>query len=194
MMEYHDTQWGVPVHCEKTHFEFLLLETMQAGLSWSIILGKREQFRMAFDNFDYHKISCYGQEKVQELLVNQGIIRNRRKIEAAVTNAGRFLEVQQEFGSFDAYIWGFTEGKTVDSCLEDEADTPTTNPLSDIISKDLKKRGFSFTGSTTMYAHLQAIGVMLDHVSSCFRYQELKEELSGSLIQRETAQRAWDNH
>ncbi len=175
MKQYHDEQWGVPVHDERKHFEFLLLESMQAGLSWSIILNKRENFRRAFDDFDYSRIAYYDSEKIETLVQDAGIIRNRRKIMAAVTNARKFLEVQNEYGSFDAYIWGFTEGTILDHQLTDISEMPVTNFLSDTVSSDLKRRGFSFMGSTVIYAHLQAIGIILDHVTECFRYAELRK-------------------
>ena len=173
MRAYHDTEWGTPLHDEKKHFEFLVLECMQAGLSWSTILNKRENFRVAFDNFDVNKVANYGNEKVASLLQDAGIIRNRLKIAALINNAGRFLEVQKEFGSFDAYIWHFTDGKVVKNRIESLKGMQVTSDLSDEVSKDMKKRGFKFVGSTTLYAHLQAIGVINDHITSCFRYKEL---------------------
>jgi len=175
LTEYHDTEWGTPLHDEEQHFEFLLLECMQAGLNWLTMLKKRENFRKAFDGFDYRKIAGYGEEKIESLLQDPGIIRNRLKIRAAITNARRFLEVQEEFGSFDAYIWSFTGGKTVDRRLENQGEIPVTTELSDRVSADLKKRGFKFVGSTTIYAHLQAIGVVNDHITGCFRHRELRK-------------------
>jgi len=173
MRAYHDTEWGTPLHDEQRHFEFLVLEFMQAGLSWSTILNKRENFRKAFDNFDVNKVANYGSEKVASLLQDAGIIRNRLKIAALINNAGRFLEIQKEFGSFDAYIWHFTDGKVVNYRIESLKGMQVTSDLSDNVSKDMKKRGFKFVGSTTLYAHLQAIGVINDHITSCFRYKEL---------------------
>jgi DNA-3-methyladenine glycosylase I len=173
MRTYHDTEWGSPLHDEQRHFEFLVLEFMQAGLSWSTILNKRENFRKAFDDFDVEKVAKYGSEKVVLLLQDAGIIRNRLKIAALINNAGKFIEVQKEFGSFDAYIWHFTDGKVVNNRIESLKGMPVTSDLSDEVSKDMKKRGFKFVGSTTLYAHLQAIGVINDHVTSCFRYKEL---------------------
>ncbi|MBI9104251.1 MAG: DNA-3-methyladenine glycosylase I [Spirochaetales bacterium] len=175
MVTYHDTEWGTPLHDEQRHFEFLLLECMQAGLSWSTILKKRENFREAFDGFDYHKVAVYREEKILELLNNAGIIRYRLKIEAAINNANRFMAIQKEFGSFDKYIWGFTGGKPVDNGLKTSEEMPVISDLSDEISKDLKKRGFKFVGSTTIYAHLQAIGVINDHLVNCPRYEEVQK-------------------
>lgn len=175
LINYHDAEWGVPVHDESKHFEFLFLETMQAGLSWRIILEKREAFRQAFDSFDYLAIAQYGPEKIDSLLKNPGIIKNRKKIEGAVTNAGRFQEIQAEWGSFDSYIWSFTNWLIIDSQLSADDSLPAANWLSDAISRDLKHRGFSYIGSITIYAHLQAIGVVMDHRTSCFRYRELKD-------------------
>ncbi|MFP4385162.1 MAG: DNA-3-methyladenine glycosylase I [Spirochaetia bacterium] len=169
LTEYHDTEWGVPLHDEQKHFEFLLLESMQAGLSWLIILKKREAFRQAFDGFDPEKIAEYSETKTAALLENPGIIRNRRKIAAAVSNAGCFLETAKEFGSFDRYIWSFTDNQPVVNRWDRESDIPATTPLSDLISADLKARGFKFVGSTIIYAHLQAIGVVDDHLTDCFR-------------------------
>ncbi len=173
MRAYHDTEWGAPVHDDQRHFEFLVLEFMQAGLSWSTILNKRENFRKAFDNFDVNKVAKYGDEKVASLLQDAGIIRNRLKIAALINNAGKFLEIQKEFGFFDAYIWHFTNGKVVNNKIESLKGMQVTSDLSDEVSKNMKKRGFKFVGSTTLYAHLQAIGVINDHITSCFRYKEL---------------------
>jgi len=170
---YHDLEWGSPVHDEGKHFEFLLLETMQAGLSWYTILAKRENYRSAFDNFDFKRIAGYDESRVEALLSNAGIIRNRRKIEAAVRNAGLFIEIQREFGSFDAYMWSWVGGKTVVNRWKSLEQVPATTELSDSLSKDLKKRGFGFVGSTTVYSHLQAIGLVNDHLVDCFRWKEL---------------------
>ncbi|MEJ2585769.1 MAG: DNA-3-methyladenine glycosylase I [Robiginitalea sp.] len=170
---YHDEQWGVPVRDDATLFEFLLLETFQAGLSWITILRKRENFRKAFDDFDYRKIATYGPEKVASLLEDPGIIRNRLKIHSSITNAQAFMKVQEEFGSFSNYFWGFTDGKTIQNELEDYRLGPATTPLSDRISRDLKKRGFKFVGSTVDYAHMQATGMVNDHEITCFRYREV---------------------
>lgn len=168
-IKYHDEEWGVPVHDDRTHFEFLVLESMQSGLSWLTILRKRENFRRAFAGFDPAKVAEYDEAKIAELLQNPGIIRNRRKIEAAINNAQRFLEIQREFGSFDKYIWGFTNGEIITNHYESISEIPATSPLSDEISKDLKKRGFKFLGSVTIYAHLQATGIINDHINKCFR-------------------------
>lgn len=170
---YHDHEWGVPVYDDDTLFEFLVLETFQAGLSWLTILRKRENFRAAFDAFDYHKIANYSEEKIQDLLQNAGIIRNQLKIRATVTNAQAFIKVQEEFGSFSKYIWAFTDGKPIVNQWQTIKDLPATTPLSDKISKDLKKRGFKFVGSTVIYAHMQATGMVNDHTVDCFRYNEL---------------------
>lgn len=166
---YHDLEWGFPVHDEGKHFEFLLLETMQAGLSWYTILRKRENFRAAFDGFDWEKVSRYGEEKVEALLRDPGIIRNRAKIVGAIRNAAAFARVREEFGSFDAYIWSWTGGERVVGGWTSMSRIPVTTPLSDRVSADLKKRGFAYVGSTTIYAHLQAIGVVDDHLVTCFR-------------------------
>lgn len=171
LIEYHDQEWGIPVHDEQQHFEFLTLEAMQAGLSWLIVLKKRESFREALANFDYHKIAGYGEEEIERILAFPGIIRNRSKIAATILNARMFLQIQQEFGSFDQYIWGFVNHQPIIHSFDDQSQIPVTTELSDRISKDLKKRGFKFLGSTTVYAHLQAIGVVNDHVVSCFKYQ-----------------------
>lgn len=165
---YHDNEWGKPVYEDDKLFEFLILETFQAGLSWYTILAKRENFRKAFDNFDYKKITKYDDTKVEELLQNEGIIRNKLKVKATISNAIAFMEVQKEFGSFSKYIWGFVDGKPIDNKPKALKDVPATTPLSDAISKDLKKRGFKFVGSTVMYAHMQATGMVNDHVEDCF--------------------------
>jgi len=173
MIKYHDKEWGTPVHNDKKLFEFLLLEGMQAGLSWSTILNKRENFRNAFDNFDFNKIAKYNKRKINSLLKDAGIIRNKLKIGSAVTNAKAFLEVRKEFGTFDKYIWGFVEGKPINNKFNSLKDIPAKTELSDEISKDLKKRGFKFVGSTIVYAHMQATGMVNDHTVDCFRYKEL---------------------
>ncbi|PJB13402.1 MAG: DNA-3-methyladenine glycosylase I [Flavobacteriales bacterium CG_4_9_14_3_um_filter_40_17] len=170
---YHDTEWGVPVYEDQKLFEFLILETFQAGLSWITILRKRENFALAFDQFDYKKIAQYNPDKLESLMRNAGIIRNRLKIQAAVSNAIAFMEVQQEFGSFADYIWQFTDGKPVVNSIEHYKSAPATTELSDRISIDLKKRGFKFVGSTVVYAHMQATGMVNDHEVSCFRYNEV---------------------
>ena len=175
MRKYHDEEWGVPVHDDLIHFEFLILEGAQAGLSWSTILNKRENFRKAFDYFDYNKIAKYTEQKVEELLTNKGIIRNRLKIEATIANAKAFLGVQKEFGSFDKYIWQIVDGKTIINKFKNLEDLPPKTIFSEQISKDLKKRGFKFVGPTIMYAHMQAIGIVNDHVLECFRYEEINK-------------------
>lgn len=172
-MAYHDTEWGVPVFADDKLFEFLILETFQAGLSWITILRKRENFRSAFDDFDYKKIANYTEAKFEELLLDAGIIRNRLKIKATISNAVAFMEVQQEFGSFSTYIWSFTNGKPIKNKWKTLSEIPATTELSDVISKDLKKRGFKFVGPTVIYAHLQATGMINDHIIDCFRHQEV---------------------
>ena len=172
-MEYHDTEWGVPVYEDDKLFEFLILETFQAGLSWITILRKRENFRKAFDDFNYKKIANYSERKYEELLQDAGIIRNKLKIKATITNAQLFMDVQQEFGSFSNYIWNFSNGKPIKNNFKNMSDIPATTELSDTVSKDLKKRGFKFVGSTVIYAHLQATGMVNDHVVDCFRYNEV---------------------
>ena len=169
---YHDEEWGVPVYDDATLFEFLVLETFQAGLSWITILKKRENFREAFDQFDYKKIVNYDDAKFQELINNAGIIRNKLKVKATISNADAYIKVQEEFGSFSKYIWAFTDGKPIKNAFEKREDVPATTPLSDKISKDLKKRGFKFVGSTVIYAFMQATGIVNDHTTDCFRYDE----------------------
>ena len=166
--DYHDNEWGKPVYDDDKLFEFLILETFQAGLSWYTVLIKRENFRKAFENFDYKKIAKYDDAKVEELLQNEGIIRNKLKVKATISNAIAFMKVQKEFGSFSKYIWNFVDGKPIDNKPKTLKDVPATTPLSDAISKDLKKRGFKFVGSTVMYAHMQATGMVNDHVEDCF--------------------------
>ena len=166
--KYHDEEWGIPVYEDTKLFEFLLLETFQAGLSWYTILKKRESFQSAFDNFDYKKIANYSEDKIQELMLDAGIIRNQLKIRSAVSNAQAFMKVQEEFGSFSKYIWGFVDGKPIDNNRKSLSEIPATTPLSDVISKDLKKRGFKFVGSTVIYAQMQATGMVNDHVADCW--------------------------
>jgi DNA-3-methyladenine glycosylase I len=166
--QYHDQEWGIPVYDDAKLFEFLLLETFQAGLSWHTILKRRETFRTAFDHFDYHKIALYPETKIQELMLDSGIIRNQLKIRSAVANAQAFLKVQEEFGSFSKYIWDFVDGKPIDNNWQSMAELPATTPLSDAISKDLKKRGFKFVGSTIVYAQMQATGMVNDHLADCW--------------------------
>ncbi|MEP2936229.1 MAG: DNA-3-methyladenine glycosylase I [Gilvibacter sp.] len=170
---YHDLEWGVPLKDDHALFEFLILETFQAGLSWITVLRKRENFREAFDNFDYQKIANYSDKKVEQLLTNAGIIRNKLKVRATITNAQAFMAVQKEFGSFTDYIWGFVNGSPIKNGFETMAQIPANTALSDSISKDLKKRGFKFVGSTVVYAHMQATGMVNDHIVSCFRYNEV---------------------
>ncbi len=174
MIKYHDNEWGKPVHNDKKLFEFLLLEGFQAGLSWRTILHKRENFRKAFDNFDFNKIAKYNKRKINSLLKDEGIIRNKLKVNAAVTNAKAFLKVRDEFGTFDKYIWSFVNYKPVVNKFKSLKEIPARTVLSDLISKDLKKRGFKFVGSTIIYAHMQATGMVNDHTVNCFRYKELK--------------------
>lgn len=168
-VEYHDNEWGVPVHDDRTIFEFLTLEAAQAGLSWYTVLRKRQSYRQAFADFNPEKVVRYGKKQIEALLNNPGIIRNKLKIAAAVNNAGKFLQVQAEFGSFDAYIWRFVDGKPIVNRLKSLKDYPATSRESDALSKDLKQRGFKFVGSTIVYAHMQATGMVNDHVTNCFR-------------------------
>jgi len=172
-IEYHDKEWGVPVYDDAKIFEFLLLETFQAGLSWITILRRRENFRKSFDNFDFQKIANYSDEKLAELKLDAGIIRNTLKIKAAKTNAMVFMKVQKEFGTFSKYLWGFVDEKPIRNNFTSIRKLPTNTPLSDKISKDLKSRGFKFVGSTIVYAHMQAIGMVNDHTANCFRYKEV---------------------
>ena len=167
MRKYHDTEWGVPLHNDQKLFEYMVLDAFQAGLSWKTVLHKRENFRKAFDNFDAEKIAQYSEEKIQQLILDAGIIRNKAKIYATVTNAMAFLKTQKEFGSFDAYIWQFTGGKTIDTNLTSLSEIRATSPESDAMSKDLIKRGFKFVGSTICYAFMQAAGMINDHLVSC---------------------------
>ncbi len=174
-IRYHDEEWGVPVHDDLTHFEFLVLESAQAGLSWLTILRRRENYRTAYHHFDPHRVASFTDEDLTRLLGDAGIIRNRLKIKSSIGNARRFLEVQKEFGSFDRYLWSFVDGKTVVNHWEDISQIPPKTELSDQVSKDLKKRGFSFVGSTIIYSHLQAVGVVNDHIVSCFRHMEVQK-------------------
>ena len=173
-IEYHDREWGVPVHDDRTLFEFLVLEAFQAGLSWEIILNKREAFREAFSQFDAEQIARFDQQAVKTLLANKGIIRNRQKIEATINNAVQFLAIQQAFGSFDSYIWQFVDGKPLVNHWKSMDQVPANTRLSDTISKDLKQRGFKFMGTTIVYSHMQATGMVNDHIVSCFRHQEVQ--------------------
>lgn len=170
-INYHDNEWGEPVHDDHKLFEFLILETFQAGLSWITILKKRDNFRMAFDNFDYKKIAKYDDKKFDSLMRDQGIVRNRLKIRASISNANNFIKIQGEFGSFDNYLWGFNKHQILVNNWQETKDIPAFTELSDTISKDLKKRGFKFVGSTVVYAYLQAIGMVNDHISTCFKRQ-----------------------
>ncbi len=171
-IQYHDREWGVPVHEDRKQFEFLILEGAQAGLSWSTVLNKREGYRKAFANFDPVKVARFSEKKIETLIQNPSIIRNRLKITSAVSNARAFLAIQKEYGSFDTYIWAFVGGKPLQNRWKTMAEVPATSPESDALSKDLKQRGLKFVGSTIMYAHLQAAGLVNDHLLSCFRYRE----------------------
>lgn len=175
MISYHDKEWGVPLHNDRKLFEFLILEGAQAGLSWSTILKKRTTYRKAYDNFDPVKIARYTAKKSRELLGNPGIVRNRLKVAASITNAQAFLEVKEEFGRFDTYIWQFTDGRTIHNRFRRLKDIPAHTPRSDAMSKDLKQRGFRFVGSTICYAFMQATGMVNDHTTDCFRYVQLKK-------------------
>ena len=175
MRDYHDNEWGVPLHDDYKLFEFLVLDGAQAGLSWSTILKKRENYRKAFDNFDFEKIAKYGDNKIEELLNNPGIIRNTLKIKAFITNANAYIKLRKEFGTFDKYIWRYVENKPIQNGLKTFEEMPAKTILSEIITKDLKKRGFKFVGSTIIYAFMQAIGLVNDHLVKCFRYDEISK-------------------
>ena len=175
LIKYHDKEWGVPLHNDRKLFEFLVLEGFQAGLSWLTILRKRANFRKAFDGFDFNKVARYDKRKINSLLNDSEIIRNRLKIEGAVANAKAFIEVRKEFGTFDKYIWGFTGGKPLNNGFRSLKELPARTELSDLISKDLKKRGLKFVGSTIVYAHMQATGMVNDHIKDCYRYKEIIE-------------------
>lgn len=174
MLDYHDREWGVPVHNDRKHFEFLVLEAAQAGLSWSTVLRKREGYAQAFSDFDPQKVARYTDKRIEELTQDPSIIRNRMKIAAAVRNARHFLAVSEEFGSFDSYAWRFVDGRPIANHRKSTKDIPATSPQSDAFSKDLKQRGFSFVGSTIIYAHMQAVGMVNDHLVDCFRYREVQ--------------------
>lgn len=174
MIKYHDKEWGVPIHNDRKLFEFLLLEGFQAGLSWKTILHKRKNFRKAFDNFDFNKIANYDKRKINSLMNDAGIIRNKMKIDAAVSNAKAFIKIRKEFGTFDNYIWSFVNYKPIVNKFKSLSELPARTELSDRISEELKKRGFKFVGSTVIYAHMQATGMVNDHLTSCFRYKQLK--------------------
>jgi len=175
---YHDLEWGVPVHDDRLLFEFLVLEGAQAGLSWATILNKRDNYRNAFDNFNVERIASYDDKKINALLANPGIVRNKLKINSAVTNAQAFLTVQREFGSFDSYIWQFVDGRPLHNAWESATDIPVSTQISNLMSKDLKKRGFKFVGSTICYAFMQATGMVNDHTVDCYRYAEIKRQYS----------------
>lgn len=174
MLQYHDHEWGVPVHDDRKHFEFLVLEAAQAGLSWSIVLKKREGYRSAFDGFDPEKVARFTARRIEKLTLDPAIIRNRMKIEAAVNNARAFLKIQEELGSFDSYCWRFVDGSPKLNRWKATRQIPATSTESDTFSKDLKSRGFSFVGSTVVYAHMQAVGMVNDHLVDCFRYREIR--------------------
>ena len=174
MREYHDREWGVPTHDDRVHFEFLILEAAQAGLSWSIVLNKRIGYRRAFSQFDPEKVARYSEARIDRLTVDPGIIRNRMKIAAAVKNARAFLAVREEYGSFDAYCWQFVDGRPRQNRWTMQRQIPATTPESDAFSRDLKRRGFSFVGSTVIYAHMQAVGMVNDHLVGCFRYRDVR--------------------
>ncbi|MFX0007121.1 MAG: DNA-3-methyladenine glycosylase I [Promethearchaeota archaeon] len=175
MVIYHDLEWGNPVHDDQLLFEFLILEGAQAGLSWSTILKKREEYRNAFENFDYNRIAKYTEQRIEKLMENEGIIRNRLKIEAVITNAKAFIKIKKEIGSFDKYIWKFVNYKTIDNKFIELSELPSKTEQSEQMSKDLKKRGFKFVGPTICYAFMQAVGMVNDHVQNCYRYEEIKK-------------------
>lgn len=174
-VQYHDEEWGVPVHDDRTQFEFLILEGAQAGLSWSTILKKREGYREAFAGFDVEKVARYDEQKIQELLDNPAIVRNKLKVRSTVSNAQKFIEIQEEFGSFDTYIWSFVDGKPINNRWKSMSEVPATTDISDKLAKDLSQRGFKFVGSTIIYAHMQAVGMVNDHLISCFRHSEVEK-------------------
>jgi DNA-3-methyladenine glycosylase I len=176
MLDYHDREWGVPVHDDRKHFEFLVLEAAQAGLSWSTVLRKREGYRRAFSDFDPQKVARYSDKQIEKLTQDPSIIRNRMKIAAAVRNARQFLAIQEESGSFDSYAWRFVDGRPMVNHRKSTKDIPATSPQSDAFSKDLKQRGFSFVGSTIIYAHMQAVGMVNDHLVDCFRYRDVQRQ------------------
>jgi DNA-3-methyladenine glycosylase I len=176
-VRYHDEEWGVPSYDDQVHFEFLILESAQAGLSWATILKKREGYRNAFANFDFHVVADFPESYIEVLMQEPGIIRNRLKIAAAINNARRFIEIREEYGSFSDYIWGFVGGRPIQHVRKQLKDVPATSPESDLLAKDMRKRGFKFLGSTTLYAHMQATGLVNDHLSECFRYQEVKKRI-----------------
>lgn len=184
MIKYHDVEWGIPLHDDRKQFEFLMLEVMQCGLNWNMMINKREIFRTCFDNFDYKMISEYDEKKIEEILNFDGMIKSKRKIEAIINNAKCFLEIQREYGSFDKYIWGFSGGKTLLYEGHESGNIPAENELSDLISKDLKKRGFKFLGSITVYSHLQACGIINDHVKECFQYKYILDNFPVERIKR----------
>ena len=177
MVDYHDREWGVPVHDDRKHFEFLVLEAAQAGLSWSTVLRKREGYRHAFSDFDAEKVARYTDKRIEKLVQDPNIIRNRQKIAAAVKNARQFLAIREEFGSFDTYAWRFVDGRPMLNRRKGKSDIPATSSESDAFSKDLKARGFSFVGSTIIYAHMQAVGMVNDHLVDCFRYREVQRRV-----------------
>ncbi|WP_297090027.1 DNA-3-methyladenine glycosylase I [uncultured Draconibacterium sp.] len=180
MLRYHDEEWGVPLHDDNKLFEFFVLEGFQAGLSWQIVLNKRENFRKAFDNFNPQKVAAYNEEKIQQLIADKSIIRNQQKIRACVNNAQCFLEIQKKYGSFDAYIWKFVDHQPIQNTFETLAELPAKTKLSDAISADLKQHGFKFVGSTVIYAHMQATGMVNDHLVSCFRYKQVRALVDGN--------------
>jgi len=179
MLQYHDREWGVPVHDDRKHFEFLVIEGAQAGLSWTIVLKKREGYRRAFDEFDSEKVARFSARRIETLALDSAIIRNRMKIEAAVRNARAFLKIQEEFGSFDSYCWRFVDGRPKLNRWKTMRQIPATSPQSDAFSRDLKHRGFSFVGSTVVYAHMQAVGMVNDHLVDCFRYRQISGSIGG---------------
>lgn len=175
MIKYHDEEWGVPLHDDRKQFEFLMMEAMQCGLNWNMMIQKREIFRECFDSFDYEKVAGYTETDIRRIMETEGMIKSRRKIEAVIHNAGCFLKIREEFGTFSDYLWGFSKGKTVLYMGHQKGSLPARNGLSDEVSKDLKKRGFKYLGSVTVYSHLQACGIVNDHTEDCFRYQAVME-------------------
>lgn len=186
MVKYHDEEWGVPVHDDRKQFEYLMMEAMQCGLNWNMMIQKREIFRECFDGFDFQKVAAYGEEDIRRILETEGMIRSRRKVEAVIHNARCFLKVREEFGTFSEYLWGFSKGKMILYMGHQKGQIPAKNGLSDRIAKDLKKRGFKYLGSVTVYAHLQACGMVNDHVEGCFRYREVMDGAETARKRRDT--------
>lgn len=184
VQQYHDDEWGIPLHDDRKQFEFLMMEVMQCGLNWTMMLKKRDTFRQCFDDFDYEKIAVYDEKKIESIMNTPNMIRSRRKIEAIINNAKMFIKIREEFGSFDSYLWNYSDNKTILYNGHANGAIPAKNELSEIIAKDLKKRGFKYLGAITVYSHLQACGIINDHVDSCFRYNQIVENYPVILLER----------